>query len=262
MTSIPKVTPAMQENRLRNIVIGSFLSQIFLVLFSLSSQAATANQRLDGMFSLDIQQTLTVCAEQKLVNIAAGSDADGSVICGDGFRNSAVQFTDYMNTISDFLAAAFLVGFRTAYKNDSNLTPPQQAEMLALFSTSSGRTFIRQALEHNLIESNLVSKGSTRSLSLLVDSILQRSLPILKNSNSLENLFGTPNQYKLVVEKFCTLPGMSVTQAKMVSKLNSIQLYAICIQESGTVVSSPNQETAMMRQTGSQTQPVALGLEI
>jgi hypothetical protein len=98
------------------------------------------------------------------------------------------------------------------YKNDSNLTPPQQAEMLALFSTYSGRTFIQQALEHNLIESNLVSKGSTRSLSLLVDSILQRSLPILKNSNSLENLFGTPNQYKLVVEKFCTLPGMSVTE--------------------------------------------------
>jgi hypothetical protein len=64
MTSIPKVTPAMQQNRLRNIVIGSFLSQIFLVLFSLPLQAATANQRLDGMFSLDIQQTLNVCGAE------------------------------------------------------------------------------------------------------------------------------------------------------------------------------------------------------
>lgn len=259
----------MQQNRLQNIVISCFLSQISLALFSLPSQAqpkssqpATTNQRLDQMFSLDIQQTLNVCAEQKLVNIAAGSDVDGSVICGDGFRNSAVQFTNYMNISSDFLAAAFLVGFRTAYKNDRNLTPQQQAEILALFSTPSGTTFIRQALEQNLVESNMISKGSTRSLSLLVNSILQRSLPILKNSNNLENLFGTPNQYKLVVEKFCTLPGISVPQAKMLSKLNSIQLYAICIQESGTVVSSPNQETAMMRQTGAQMQPVALGLEI
>jgi len=252
----------MQKNRLRNIAFLGCLSlsqTLSLALFfnlplqaqPKSPQPSAATQDLNRMFSLDIQKTLNACTEQKLVNIAAGADGDGSVICGNGFRNSSVQFTNYMNTSSDFLAAGFLVGFLTAYKNDSSLTPPEKAQMLALFLTPSGKTFLRQMLEQELTESEIVVKGSTQSLSLLVNDIMQRSLPILKNQGRLENLLGTPNQYKLVVEKFCTSPGMSVAQAKtLMPGLSSIQLYSICIQESGIVVSIPKtQEAAInMRQ--------------
>lgn len=254
----------MPKNRLRNLAsLGCFLSQVLSSALFLGepSQAqpkpphSTAPQGLVGMFSLDIQKTLNACAEQKLVNIAAGADGDGSVICGNEFRNSPVQFTDYINTSSDFLAAGFLVGFRSAYTSDSSLTPPEKAQMLALFLTSSGKTFLRQMLEQELAESQIVLKGSTRSLSLLVNDIMWRSLPVLKNQNQLENLLGTPNQYKLVVEKFCTSPGMPVAHAKTVSKLSSVQLYAICIQEAG-VGGSPNQEVSIkMRQAVVLTQP-------
>lgn len=247
----------MQKNRLRNFAsLGCFLSQtLSLALFlsvpsqaQLNPEASTTPQGLEGMFSLDIQKTLDACAEQKLVNIAAGADGDGSVICGNEFRNSPVQFTDYMNTSSDFLAAGFLVGFRTAYTSDSSLTPPEKAQMLDLFLTPSGKTFLRQMLEQELIESQIVLKGSTRSLSLLVNDIMWRSLPVLKNQNRLENLLGTPNQYKLVVEKFCTSPGISVAQAKtLVPGLSSMQLYAICIQESEMVISSPKSQQAAIK---------------
>lgn len=247
----------MQKNRLRNIAsLGCFLSQTLslALFFNLPSQAqpkslqaSTAIQGLEQMFSLDIQNTLNACTEQKLVNIAAGADGDGSVICGNEFRNSPVKFTDYMNTSSDFLAAGFLVGFRTAYTSDSRLTQPEKAQMLALFLTPSGKTFLRQMLEQELTESQIVVKGSKRSLSLLVNDIMRRSLPVLEK-NRLENLLGTPNQYKLVVEKFCTSPGMSATQAKtLVPGLSSMQLYAICIQESKIVVSSPKSQEAAIK---------------
>jgi len=205
----------MQKNYLRKIASLSCLSlsqMLSLALLfhpspsqaqpKLASEIAKATQRLNQMFSADIQKTLNACSEQGMVNIAAGADQDGSVICTNGFRNSAVQFTDYMNTISDFMAAGFLAGFRTAYKANNSLKPPQKAQMLALFASPAGTKFVQQLLEQQLGESQLIAKDSPQSLSFLTNSIVQRSLPTLTNQDSLENLLGTPNQYNLVVDNF------------------------------------------------------------
>ncbi|NJR40852.1 MAG: hypothetical protein HC781_20940 [Leptolyngbyaceae cyanobacterium CSU_1_4] len=50
----------------------------------------------------------------------------------------------------------------------------------------------------------------------------------------MTTLVGTTEQYGQVVSNFCSTPGMSITQAQQtIPGLSSIQLYAVCVQESG-----------------------------
>lgn len=193
-----------------------------------SSQAA---QKLNEMFSQEIQQVLNSCANEGSVNLGAGPDRDGSVVCGDGTRNSTTQFNDYVATVSDFLSASFLIGVQAALKAYPDFKP----EMVAMFANDpQGRASLEEALTSAITSSGMVPKDSPKSVSFLTDKVLERSLPILKNPAVFSNLLGNSQQYAQVASKFCTAPGMSVAQAKTVFPgLNSVQLYAICIQESG-----------------------------
>lgn len=183
------------------------------------------------MFSPEIQQVLGACAQQGKVNLAAGADTDGSVVCGDRSRTSPVQFNEYVNTLSDILAAGGLIGFRTALLSDPRVTPQMISTAL---NTGQGSALLRRLLEQGFSGLNLVYQGSTESVSFLTDRVMQRFIPLLKTPNSLQNLLGTPSQYSQVVENFCNPPGMSIRQARaLVPGLSSVQMYAICVQESG-----------------------------
>jgi len=190
--------------------------------------ASEATQRLMKMFSVDIQKTLSACADQGLVNLASGADQDGSVICGDGARGSSVQFNTYVSTLSDVLAAGGLVGLRTAMQADPKIKP----EMIAAYlGSQDGVRTLRGLLKQGLTDINLVPQPS---VDFLVDKVVQRLTPVLKDATVLGGLLGTGTQYSQVVQNFCSPPGMSIEQIKkIVPGLTSVQVYAICVQESG-----------------------------
>lgn len=194
-----------------------------------SPSVSEATQRLTKMFSADIQKTLNACTNQGLVNLVRGADQDGSVICGDGSRNSPVQFNGYVSTLSDILAAGGLVGLRTAMqKSDTQIKP----EMVAAYlSSQDGVTTLKSLLKKGLTDINLVPRPS---VDFLVDKVVQRLTPVLKDPKVLETVLGTATQYAQVVQNFCSPPGMSIEQVKkLVPGLTSVQIYAICVQESG-----------------------------
>ncbi|MEB3181034.1 MAG: hypothetical protein VKL59_18670 [Nostocaceae cyanobacterium] len=237
----------MQTNSWMKIisVVGLSLSQtlsLALLFHPLPSQAQPQPQPQtprtssgwDNMFSEDIQTILKACIDRGMVDIATGGDKDGSVICASGFRDSSVQFNDYLNTLSDLMAGAFVVGMRTAYINDNKLTREQKAQMLSMFVSPSGKAMIQKLLEQKLANLPLLPKNSARSPAVLASNIVERVVPVLQNQNNFENFLGTPEQQKLVKEKFCTPPGTSITEVqKLVPGFSSIQLYAVCIQGSG-----------------------------
>lgn len=190
-----------------------------------------AAQKLNKMFSPKIQQVLNSCGQQGSVNLSAGADKDGSVICANGSRNSPVKFNDYVNTVSDFLSASFLVGVRAAL----NSYPGAQMDMVTSYlATADGKASLQEALTNAITTSGLVPQSSRQSVTFLVNRVMQRSLPILQNTNKFSNLLGTTDQYRKVANNFCKPPGMTVEQAKgLVPQLDAVQMYAICVQESG-----------------------------
>lgn len=209
-----------------------------LVTFSLPSGAAessqpasAAMQRLTQMFSPEIQKTLNACRDKGQVNLAAGASSTGSVVCGDGATQADVPFQSYVGTISDILTASSLVGLHSVMQKDARVTP----EMLATFLNSQqGSSVLRSAVEAAITRSGLVATNAPQSAAVLTEQVINRLMPTMQQTNNLQTLLGTDNQYRQVVQNFCTSPGMSVEQAQQqVPGLSPVQLYAICIQESG-----------------------------
>ncbi|OLP17737.1 hypothetical protein BST81_15575 [Leptolyngbya sp. 'hensonii'] len=193
--------------------------------------ASLAIQRLQKMFSPAIQSVLKACQEEGKVDLAAGADQDGSVICGNGSRNSTVLFSEFVTTYSDIVAASGLIGLQTLLKDNPRLKPET---IITLLNTPNGKTALRSQLRKVITQSELVAKSSPQSVNLLTDKVIQRVEPSLKSPSTFKQVLGTSDQYRRVVENFCTPPGMPVKQAQtMVPGLSSVQLYAICVQESG-----------------------------
>jgi len=190
-----------------------------------------AVERLSQMFSPQIQATINACQTRGKVNVIAGATSQGSVVCGDGSPEATVAYSNYIETVSDILAASSLVGFRAVLQADPRLTP----ELLrTAFSSPEGVQLLRSAIQVAITQSDFLPATATESTTILADSVLERLRASLQDSSSLNTLLGTPDQYSSVVDQFCLAPGMSVEQAKTaVPELNSLQLYAICIQESG-----------------------------
>ncbi len=221
------------------LMLGSLSSISFLghvaIAKPVQSSALSAEQKLDRMFSSDIRTTLNSCVKQGGVNLAAGADRDGSIICGNGWRKSPVKFTSYVNTLTDFETAGLLLGFQAGVKSSPNYKP----ELLTTFMNSfeaSGK--LRQAVQGfvtvAVVKPGILPKGSTQSASFLTDRILQRSRPFLQNSSKFENLLGTSDEYVAITNNFCTAPGMTTAQAKKLTpNLDSVQMFAICFQEAG-----------------------------
>ncbi len=221
------------------LILGSLSSISFLsgvaVAKPVQSSTRSAEQKLARMFSSEIRTTLNACVRQGGVNLAAGADRDGSIICGNGWRNSPVKFTTYVNTLTDFETAGVLLGFQAGVKSSSNYKPELLTAFMNSFETSGK---LRQAVQGfvtiAVVKPGLLPKGSTQSASFLTDRILQRSRPFLQNSTKFENLTGTSDEYGVIAENFCAAPGMSTTQAKKLAPtLDPVQMYAICFQEAG-----------------------------
>ncbi|MCY7278643.1 MAG: hypothetical protein LH702_34150 [Phormidesmis sp. CAN_BIN44] len=217
------------------LILGSLSSISFLgrvaIAKPVQSSALSAEQKLNRMFSPDIQATANACAKQGGVNLAAGADRDGSIICGNGWRKSPVKFTTYVTTLTDIETASLLLGFRVGLKSNPNYKPELFATVVNSLETSGK---LRQLVQGLVAEPGLLPKGSTQSASFLTDRILQRSRPFLQNSTKFENLTGTSDEYSVITENFCTASGMSTTQAKKLApNLDSVQMYAICFQEAG-----------------------------
>ena len=193
--------------------------------------SSRAVERLSQMFSPQIQATINACQTRGKVNVMAGATSQGSVVCGDGSPEATVAYSNYIETVSDILAASSLVGFRAVLQADPRLTP----ELLrTAFSSPEGVQLLRSAIQVAITQSDFLPATATESTTILADSVLERLRASLQDSSALTTLLGTPDQYSSVVDQFCLAPGMSVEQAKTaVPELNSLQLYAICIQESG-----------------------------
>jgi hypothetical protein len=191
---------------------------------------AAGSDRLRQMFSPEIQATINACSTQGKADLAAGAGADGSLKCGDGSSVPNVAYADYVDTVSNILAASVLVGMKTAIANEPRITPEVVVNFL---STSQGVETLRNGIETAITQNQLVPADSTQSVKLLTDAVIQQLTPIL-TPTTLDTLLGTPEQSGQIVSNFCTAPGTSVPQAlTLVPGLTPIQLYAICIQESG-----------------------------
>jgi hypothetical protein len=222
----------------------SSLSLLFVLTateFSLPGLASTnsspapalmkTERQLSQMFSDSIRTTLNACLQEGGVDLGVGEDQDGSVICKKGDRTSSVVFKDYLITLADFLTAGFLVGLRSAIQENPQLSPET---LKTAFGSPEGQKLLKELLTTALSKNPFLTQASTQSLDVLVTQVLERTQPALENPDSLGTLLGTREQYAQVVNKFCLYPGLSVSQAQSeVPGMNSIQLYAICIQESG-----------------------------
>ncbi|WP_088893715.1 hypothetical protein [Leptolyngbya ohadii] len=186
-------------------------------------------QRLMQMFSPEIQKTLNVCREQGQVNLTADEGANGAVVCGDGTVQAEIPLQTYLNTASDFLAASALLGLRQQMETTPQLTPEQ---LYAILSTTEGKAVIQDAVVAALVQSGAIEANSDGA-ALLSNQVMDKLLPTMEQTNNLRTLLGTEAQYKQIVQSFCTAPGMPIEQAQQQTTLSPVQLYAICIQESG-----------------------------
>jgi hypothetical protein len=210
-----------------------FLGSLFPVVAAEPPQPASspALQKLMMMFSTDIKTTLNACREQGGVDLAAGAQADGSVLCANGEPRATVPYDNYLSTVSDMAAAVGLVGLKTMIAGNPSVSP----EMVATFlSSPDGTAALKNAVQSAIARSSLIPVASPESTTLLAEQIIGRLAPTLQSTNNLTTLVGTTEQYGQVVSNFCSTPGMSVAQAQQtIPGLSSIQLYAVCVQESG-----------------------------
>jgi hypothetical protein len=197
------------------------------------SQLSTspAMQKLMAMFSAEIKTTLNACREQGGVNLAAGAQANGAVLCANGETRAEVPYDSYLTTVSDMAAAVSLVGLKTVIAGNPSLSPET---VVTFLSSPNGTVMLRGAVQNAIARSSLLPTASPESTTLLADQVIGRLVPTMQSTNNLTDLVGTTEQYGQVVSNFCSLPGMSVAQAQQtIPGLSPIQLYAVCVQESG-----------------------------
>jgi hypothetical protein len=195
-----------------------------------SSSSTSAEQVLEQL-PPEMLSTLFVCRDQGGVDLAAGTNPEGLVICADG-SSAPVPYSQYLSTTSDFMTAGMLMGIRLAIDTDPRITP---GLFMTVFATSEGTTAIRGAAENAIVQSRMLTDDPA-SVALLTDEVMNRILPTFQATNHLETLFGTQEQYEIVVQNFCSDPGWTLEQAQqLVPGLMPIQLYAICMQASGAV---------------------------
>jgi hypothetical protein len=233
------------NRRINQQIASSFALLGFLVLGSanwMSAQAAEpdilesarnspAVHKLGTMFSDEIKNTLNACQDQGGVNLVVGAQADGSVLCTNGKPQAAISYDLYLGTLSDMMAAAILVSLKPMLTTNPGISPDRIA---AVLTSPSSRAGLQSMLESAIARTNLLPVASPESTSLLVNQVIERLAPTLQTTNNLETLVGTTEQYGQVVSNFCSTPGMSVAQAQAkIPGLSPVQLYAVCLQESG-----------------------------
>lgn len=188
-------------------------------------------ERLNEMFSDEIQETVAACWEQEKVDLSMGASPEGWVVCGDGSVMEGISYEDYMETVGDVMVASTLTGMRVAVNDDPRLTP----DVLAVFAlTPEGQQMMQSIVQSAILQSGLQSPNRPESTQILSDRVATGLLTNLSDPTRLGNLLGPMDQYSQVVDQFCTAPGMSVDNAlQAFPQHDSVQLYSVCIHESG-----------------------------
>jgi len=188
-------------------------------------------ERLGSMFSPEIQTTVAACWEQGKVQLRSTVRPEEWVICRDGSVVEGVTYGTYLSTLADVMAASTLVGLRTAMETDPRLTP----QLLSTFvATDQGNQLLETIVQSAIVQSSLQPPNVPESSAILTEAVVDRLETNLQDPTRLNTLLGTPTQYSQTVNQFCTAPGMAVTDAQRQIGLDPIQLYAVCINESGT----------------------------
>ncbi|MBD1912895.1 MULTISPECIES: hypothetical protein [unclassified Leptolyngbya] len=188
-------------------------------------------QRLSSMFSPQIQTTVAACWEQGKVNLQT-TPVNGWVVCQDGSVVEGVTYNNYLSTVADVMAASTLVGLRTAMDADPRLTP----QVLATFvNTDQGSQLLQNIVQSAIVQGGLQPGDRLESAAVLTDAVVLRLVDNLQDPTRLNSLLGTPEQYTQTVGQFCASPGMDIAAAQQQIGLDAIQLYAVCIEESGTM---------------------------
>lgn len=188
-------------------------------------------ERLNEMFSDEIQETVAACWEQEKVDLSVGASPEGWVVCGDGSVMEGISYEDYLAIVGDVMVASTLAGMRVAIVEDPRLTP----EILASFvTTAEGQQMMQSIVQSAILESGLQLPDRPASAQILSEWVATGLIDNLSNPTRLDNLLGPTEQYPEVVDQFCTAPGMSVDEAlQAFPQHDSIQLYSVCIEESG-----------------------------
>ncbi len=206
-----------------------------------SVQAAPSNndaaaERLAKMFSPKVRAVMNACDRQGEVNLAVGADRDGSVICGNGWRKSAVQYSEYSEVATDLLAAFMLTSLRSVVQaptpEKTGAGKPEAGKpeaIMAIFKSPEAKEKFGKSLQEmwrSMTGTTLPNEHR--------DRILQKTYAMLNDTQKFNTLLGTGAEYNLVVENFCSPKGQTLKAAKqIVPKLNAIQMYSICINEAG-----------------------------
>jgi len=189
--------------------------------------------QLNQMFSPEIQTTVAACWDQGKVNFADLPAPAPWVVCGDGSVVEGVTYLQYLATVSDLMAASTLIGMQSAIANDPRLTP----EIMAMFVVSEqGTQLLENVVQTAIVQSGLQPADQPSEPGMLSQEVVSRLIENLSDPDRLTNLLGTPDQHPQVIAQFCTAPGMSMAAAEQqFPMLNPVQLFAICIDESGAV---------------------------
>lgn len=198
-----------------------------------SRLAQESLDRLNSMFSPEIQAAVAACWEQGKVDLAAGPSAQGWVICGDGSVAEGIGYDAYLTIVENVMVASTLAGMRTAMAQEPRLTP----ETLAVFvTTTEGRQMMQSIVQSAILESGLQMADRPASAQILTDRVATALIANLSDPDRLNTILGPTDQYGQVVEQFCTAPGMSINEAlQTFPQHDSVQLFSVCIQESGLV---------------------------
>jgi hypothetical protein len=243
MKSLTRLTqPAIAALPQSNLRLGGWLTLgLSLVSIVLSPphrveakpQSSPAAVRLETMFSPEMQVLNRACQQQGGVNLAAGADKDGSVICGNGWRKSPAQYAVYLDFATQWLAAGFLAGLQAGLQSNPGLKLESAA---AFLNSPEVVKTLREAVRTGIISSEMLAKGSPQSVTLLTERVMQQVNPFLREPVRLNTLFGTEEEYSRIAQNFCKPSGMSIAQAtRLVPSLLPVQVYAICLQEAGVV---------------------------
>jgi hypothetical protein len=194
---------------------------------------AAAEQRFAKMFSPKVRAIMNACDRQGEVNLMAGADRDGSVICNNGSRKSSVQYADYSEFVTDLLTAFLIGGMRAGMSELTASSGKPEAGKLEAVKAIINAPETREKLGKNL-QAMWRSETGTNLPGEFRDRILQKTYAIFNDPQKLTSLLGTGAEYNLVVENFCSPKGQTLKAAKqIVPKLNAVQMYSICIHEAG-----------------------------
>ncbi|NJR38970.1 MAG: hypothetical protein HC781_09215 [Leptolyngbyaceae cyanobacterium CSU_1_4] len=135
------------------------------------ANSSPALQKLMMMFSTEIKTTLNACREQGGVDLAAGAQVDGSVLCANGEPKATIPYDNYLNTVSDVAAAVGLVGLKTVITGNPSVSP----EMMVTFLTSpNGIEALKNAVQTAIARSSLIPIASPESTTVLAEQIIGR----------------------------------------------------------------------------------------